>query len=123
MLPLGVFADRQFTGANLATFAVYGALGGAGLFLVLQLQTVLGWSAAASGAALLPSTLLLILLSSRMGALATRIGPRLPMTVGPLVTAPARCGSAGSTAGSPTWSTCSPERCCKASAWPSRSPR
>jgi EmrB/QacA subfamily drug resistance transporter len=87
MLPLGVFADRQFTGANLATFAVYGALGGAGLFLVLQLQTVLGWSAAASGAALLPSTLLLILLSSRMGALATRIGPRIPMTVGPLVTA------------------------------------
>jgi EmrB/QacA subfamily drug resistance transporter len=87
MLPLGVFADRQFSGANLATFAVYGALGGAGLFLVLQLQTVLGWSAAASGAALLPSTLLLILLSSRMGALVTRIGPRIPMTVGPLVTA------------------------------------
>jgi EmrB/QacA subfamily drug resistance transporter len=87
MLPPGIFADRQFTGANLATFAVYGALGGAGLFLVLQLQTVLGWSAAASGASMLPSTLLLILLSSRAGALAARIGPRIPMTVGPLITA------------------------------------
>ena len=45
MLPLGLFADRQFTGANLATLAVYGALGGSGLFLVLQLQTVLGYDA------------------------------------------------------------------------------
>jgi EmrB/QacA subfamily drug resistance transporter len=87
MLPLGIFRDRQFTGANLATFAVYGALGGTGLFLVLQLQTVLGWSATAAGAALLPASALLILLSPRAGALATRIGPRIPMTVGPLVTA------------------------------------
>ena len=54
MLPLGLFADRQFTGANLATFAVYGALGGSGLFLVLQLQTVLGYGATAAGAAMLP---------------------------------------------------------------------
>jgi EmrB/QacA subfamily drug resistance transporter len=87
MLPLRVFADLRFTGANLATLAVYGALGGVSLFLVLQLQTVLGWSAAAAGAAMLPSSALLILLSPRMGALAGRIGPRLPMTVGPLITA------------------------------------
>jgi EmrB/QacA subfamily drug resistance transporter len=87
MLPLGVFADRQFTGANLATFAVYGALGGSGLFLVLQLQNVLGYGATAAGAAMLPSILLITLLSPRAGALAQRIGPRLPMTLGPLIVA------------------------------------
>ena len=58
MLPLGLFADRQFTGANLATLAVYGALGGSSLFLVLQLQTVLGYDATAAGAAMLPAILL-----------------------------------------------------------------
>ncbi|HEY4625697.1 MAG TPA: MFS transporter [Blastococcus sp.] len=85
MLPPQLFADRQFTGANLATLAVYGALGGSGLFLVLQLQTVLGYDATAAGAAQLPAILLITLLSPRMGALATRIGPRIPMTVGPLI--------------------------------------
>jgi EmrB/QacA subfamily drug resistance transporter len=87
MLPLRLFRERQFTGANLATFAVYGALGGSGLFLVLQLQTVLGYDATAAGAAMLPSILLITLLSPTAGAVATRIGPRLPMTVGPLVVA------------------------------------
>ncbi len=87
MLPLRLFADRQFTGANLATFVVYGALGGSGLFLVLQVQTTLGYDATAAGAALLPSIALITLLSPRMGTLATRIGPRLPMTVGPLIVA------------------------------------
>jgi MFS family permease len=69
------------------TFAVYGALGGLFFFLVLALQVVSGYSPLAAGTALLPVTLLLLLLSSRMGALATRIGPRLPMTVGPLLAA------------------------------------
>jgi MFS family permease len=87
MLPLRLFADRQFTGANLATLAVYGALGGSGLFLVLQVQTTLGYDATAAGAALLPAIALITLLSPRMGTLATRIGPRLPMTVGPLIVA------------------------------------
>ena len=63
MLPPRLFADRQFTGANLATLAVYGALGGSGLFLVLQLQTVLGYDATAAGAAMLPTILLITLLS------------------------------------------------------------
>jgi EmrB/QacA subfamily drug resistance transporter len=87
MLPPRLFADRQFTGANLATLAIYGALGGSGLFLVLQLQTVLGYDATGAGAAMLPTILLIILLSPRAGALAQRIGPRLPMTVGPLIVA------------------------------------
>jgi len=87
MLPLSLFADRQFTGANLSTLAVYGALGGYSFFLVLQLQTSLGYSAAVAGAATLPSTVLLTLLSARAGVLAQRIGPRPLMAAGPLVAA------------------------------------
>ncbi|WP_324276403.1 MFS transporter [Blastococcus brunescens] len=63
MLPPRLFRDRQFTGANLATLAVYGALGGSGLFLVLQLQTVLGYEATGAGAAMLPSIALITLLA------------------------------------------------------------
>jgi EmrB/QacA subfamily drug resistance transporter len=87
MLPPRLFADRQFTGANLATFVIYGALGGFSFFLVLQLQNVLGYDATAAGASMLPTSALLILFSARAAALAQRIGPRLPMTIGPLVTA------------------------------------
>jgi EmrB/QacA subfamily drug resistance transporter len=87
MLPPAVFADREFTGANVSTFLVYGALGGWGFFLVVQLQTGLGYTATEAGAAMIPSTVVLTLLSSRAGALAQRTGARLPMTVGPLVTA------------------------------------
>ena len=89
MLPLGIFKSRLFTATNLVTFAVYGALGGVFLFLVLTLQVVAGYSPLAAGSALIPMTVLLLLLSSRMGALATRIGPRLPMTVGPLLSSAA----------------------------------
>lgn len=85
MLPLGVFRSMQFTGANLTTFAMYGGLGGATFLVVLQLQYVLGYSALAAGATLLPMSVLLLVFSARMGRLSTRIGPRLPMTVGPIV--------------------------------------
>ncbi|HEV2753447.1 MAG TPA: MFS transporter [Solirubrobacteraceae bacterium] len=84
MLPLGIFASRQFTAANLVTFAVYAALGSVFFFLVVYLQTSLGYSPLAAGAASLPVTALMFLLSSRAGALAQRVGPRLPLTVGPL---------------------------------------
>jgi EmrB/QacA subfamily drug resistance transporter len=84
MLPLSLFRSSQFTGANLTTFAVYAALGGAFFLLVLQLQVVLGYSALEAGSALLPVTLLMLALSSRAGALAQRIGPRWPMTIGPV---------------------------------------
>jgi EmrB/QacA subfamily drug resistance transporter len=87
MLPPAVFADREFSGANLSTFAIYGALGGWSFFLVVQLQTVLGYAATAAGAATIPSIVLLTLLSPWAGALAQRTGARLPMTVGPLVAA------------------------------------
>ncbi len=85
MLPLGLFSSRLFTATNVVTFLVYGALGG-GLFLLpIELQTVAGYSPLQAGVALLPVTVMMLLLSSRFGALAGRIGPRLPMTVGPLL--------------------------------------
>jgi EmrB/QacA subfamily drug resistance transporter len=87
MLPLGLFRSRQFSGANAMTLAVYAALSGATFLLVLELQVALGYSALEAGAALIPVTLLMLFLSSRAGALAQRIGPRLPMTVGPLLVA------------------------------------
>lgn len=87
MLPLDVFRVRQFSAANAVTFAVYAALGALTLLLVVHLQTVSGYSPLAAGTALLPVTGAMLLLSSRSGALAARIGPRLQMTVGPLVCA------------------------------------
>lgn len=87
MLPLALFRSRQFSGANGTTLAVYAALGGAFFLLVLELQLAMGYSALEAGSALLPVTLLMLALSARAGALAQRIGPRLPMTVGPLLVA------------------------------------
>jgi EmrB/QacA subfamily drug resistance transporter len=87
MVPPQIFASAQFRAANLVTAAVYAALGGTFFLLVVQLQTVLGYSAIAAGAATLPITFLMLALSARSGALAARIGPRLQMTVGPLLVA------------------------------------
>src|SRR4051794_5599713 len=103
MLPPRLFGDRQFTGANLSTFAVYAALAGISLFLVLQLQEVLGYDATAAGAAMLPSILVITLLSPRAGALAQRIGPRVPMTVGPLVAAAGTFYLVGVDGSAPYW--------------------
>jgi MFS family permease len=85
MLPLKLFRSRQFSGANGVTFAVYGALGGALFLLPVELQIVKGYSPLESGISLLPLTLVMLTLSARSGALSARIGPRLQMTVGPLV--------------------------------------
>jgi EmrB/QacA subfamily drug resistance transporter len=85
LVPPVLFADRVFTAANAATLLLYGALGVVFLLLVLQLQTVAGFSPLAAGTALLPVTAIMLLFSARAGALAGRIGPRVPMTVGPLV--------------------------------------
>ncbi|MCF2533383.1 MFS transporter [Yinghuangia soli] len=87
MLPLDIFRSRQFTAVNIVTLCVYAALSAVMFFLVLQLQTVSGYSPQNSGLATLPITVLMLLLSARAGELAKRIGPRLPMTVGPLLCA------------------------------------
>jgi EmrB/QacA subfamily drug resistance transporter len=85
MLPLGLFASRTFSSANVMTLLVYAALGAVTFFVVLQLQTVSGYTALAAGVALLPLTICMVLLASRGGALGARIGPRIPMTLGPIV--------------------------------------
>ena len=85
MLPLSMFNNRQFTAANLVTVTMYASLGGVFFLLAVELQQVLGYSPVEAGAALFPVTLIMLLLSARAGALAQRIGPRLPMTAGPLV--------------------------------------
>ncbi len=87
MLPLDIFRSRQFSAANAVTFVVYAALGGFFFLLVAFLQISMGYSPVAAGAASLPVTLLMLLFSARSGALAQRIGPRLPLTLGPLIIA------------------------------------
>ncbi len=87
MLPLAVFASRQFSAANVTTLAVYGVLGGTFFLLAVDLQQVLHYTPADAGASLLPVTAMLLALSSNAGRLAARIGPRLPMTLGPLTVA------------------------------------
>ncbi|MER5529409.1 MFS transporter [Streptomyces sp. NPDC002677] len=89
MLPLDIFGSRQFTALNVVTLCVYGAFGGYFFLTALQLQVVAGYSALGAGTALLPSTALMLLFSARSGALADKIGPRLPLTVGPLLCATA----------------------------------
>ena len=82
MLPLDVFASRQFTAINIVTFLVYGAFSGLLFLLVLQLQVVSGFSPLKAGSALLPVTVLMLVLSARSGSLAQRFGPRWLMTAG-----------------------------------------
>ncbi|MBL1087497.1 MFS transporter [Streptomyces actinomycinicus] len=89
MLPPGIFASRQFTAVNLVTLTVYAAFSGFFFLTALQLQVVAGYSALQAGTALLPTTALMLLFSARSGALADRTGPRLPLTVGPLLCAAA----------------------------------
>ena len=89
LVPPALFRNAVFSAANGATLLIYGALGVVFFLLVLQLQTVSGFSPLAAGTSLLPVTAIMLLFSARAGALAGRIGPRLPMTIGPLVSA---CG-------------------------------
>jgi EmrB/QacA subfamily drug resistance transporter len=87
MLPLNIFANARFTGANLVTVVVYGALGTATFLVVVFLQTALHYSALWAGASLLPMTILMLALSGYAGGLSDRIGARIPMTVGPVLMA------------------------------------
>jgi hypothetical protein len=87
MLPLGLFDNRAFAVTNLVTLGVYAALSGMLFFLVIQLQTSLGYRPVAAGLASLPIPIVLLLFSARAGALPERVGPRLPLVSGPLVAA------------------------------------
>ncbi|WP_433296416.1 MFS transporter [Pseudonocardia sp. CA-142604] len=85
LVPPALFANATFSAANSVTFLIFGAQGTVFLLLVLQLQTVSGFSPLTAGTSLLPITLIMLAFSARVGALAGRIGPRLPLTVGPLI--------------------------------------
>ena len=87
MMPLSLFASRTFSGANLLTFLLYGALGGALYFLPFNLQQVHGYSPAEAGAVFLPFTVLMFSLSRWAGGLVTRYGSKLPLVVGPAIAA------------------------------------
>jgi EmrB/QacA subfamily drug resistance transporter len=85
MMPLSLFESRNFSAGNVATVFIYGALGFGFFVIAIYLQQVAGWPATLAGLATLPPTIVMLLLSSRIGALAGKLGPRLFMTIGPIV--------------------------------------
>lgn len=85
MLPLSLFRNHNFSVGNVATLAVYAGLTASTFLLILFLQQVAGYSALAAGMAGVPVTVIMFFLSSRMGALAGRYGPRLFMGFGPII--------------------------------------
>jgi len=87
MLPLRLFSLRNFTFANVETFAVYAALSTLTFFLVLFLQQLAGYSPFRSGLATVPITVVMFFLSPRVGRLSMNVGPRFFMGIGPLVCA------------------------------------
>jgi EmrB/QacA subfamily drug resistance transporter len=87
MMPLALFASRSFVGLTIFTFLLYGALGGLFVLVPYLLIKAAGYSGTSAGAALLPLPLMLTITSPIAGALAARIGPRLPLTIGPLIVA------------------------------------
>jgi MFS family permease len=103
MVPLELFASRVFTGANLMTFLVYGALGASQFLLVLQLQVTAGYSPLAAGVSSLPIVVSMALFSSRFAMLSQRTGPRVLMSVGPVVCAVGMLPLAMIGASAPYW--------------------
>jgi len=87
MVELSLFKSRNFTGSNLMTFAMYGALGGFIFSLVIYLQTKMGYSPIKAGISMVPVTLLMLLFSKKFGALSSEYGPKLFMSVGPIIAA------------------------------------
>ena len=87
MMPLAMFAERAFVGLNLLTFLLYGAFGATMLLLPYVLISAGGYSPIEAGQAMLPLPIVIALGSPLMGSLAARLGPRLPLTIGPLVVA------------------------------------
>ena len=111
MLPLGLFRDRTFTGANILTLLLYAALGGSLFFLPLDLIQVQGYSATAAGAALVPAIAIMFALSRWAGTLVDVFGPKLPLVTGPVIAAIGFALFAWPTIGSNYWTTFFPAIC------------
>jgi EmrB/QacA subfamily drug resistance transporter len=87
LVPPSLFQSREFTVTNLATVVLYAAIGVTFFLVAYELQVAAGWSALRAGVALLPATVLMLVFSAKSGEIAQRIGPRLQLTVGPLMVA------------------------------------
>lgn len=87
MLPMSLFRSRQFSGTNIATLAIYAGLSGAMFLVVIQLQVTLGYSALAAGAAMVPFSAIMLVGSTAAGQFGTKVGPHIPLTIGPLIAA------------------------------------
>ncbi|WP_157245216.1 MFS transporter [Nonomuraea typhae] len=85
LVPVGIFRNHVFTAINVVTLIMYAAMGVVFFLLVVQLQVVSGFNEIAAGSAMLPATILMMLLSARAGEVAKRVGPRWPITIGILV--------------------------------------
>lgn len=104
MMPLHLFGSRAFTLTNVLTLLLYGALGIAFFIMPLLLIQVEGYSATAAGAAFLPFPIIMFVLSRWSGGLVERVGPRIPLTVGPLIAAGGFALFARAEIGSSYWS-------------------
>ncbi|MDE2136730.1 MAG: MFS transporter [Gammaproteobacteria bacterium] len=102
MVPLALFASASFSGVNLLTLFLYGALAGAFFFLPFVLIKAHGFSATAAGAVYLPYTLVVAILSRWSGRLSARLGARWPLIAGPAVAA-LGFASLGALAGEPRY--------------------
>jgi len=87
LVPPSLFGSRTFTVVNIGTVFLYASIGLTLFLVAYELQVAAGWTALQAGVAMLPATVLMLLLSARSGALAQHIGPTIQLTVGPLVTA------------------------------------
>jgi EmrB/QacA subfamily drug resistance transporter len=105
MVPLALFRERTFAGTNLLTFLLYASLGGVLFFLPFNLVQVQGYSPTVAGASILPLVLLVSVMSPWTGALAARIGPRVPLVAGPLLAAGGFALLAVPSVGGSYWST------------------
>ncbi|MBC7601719.1 MAG: MFS transporter [Ramlibacter sp.] len=108
MMPLSLFASREFTGLSLVTFLLYGALGALLVLLPYVLIDLKQYSATDAGAALLPMPLVIAITAPTMGRLAAKIGPRWPLTIGPILVAAGFLLAAGIPAGSSYWTSVLP---------------
>jgi EmrB/QacA subfamily drug resistance transporter len=111
MIPLRLFRSRTFTLANILTLLLYGALGIVMFLLPLELIQVQHYTATEAGAALVPLAVIMFALSRWAGGLVSRVGPRLPLTVGPAIAAVGVALFARATTGASYWSGIFPAVC------------